>query len=182
MEGVAKHTDPLIIYQEVQGLRTREIMNGSIIPIAFFIFILITLWRGGWDKLGLLEIIAVLLFGSIVVGWILLLYKTKLITEIRGDGLYVQRKPQHSTFKKIFLGDLKKYETVHLSRSYPWEALGDTPLLGSFYWGFRGKYYTLAGREAISLILKNGDSIIIGSQRPEELVRALDKIKQILPR
>lgn len=100
------------------------------------------------------------------VGLPLFLFFTKLITEVRDDGIFVQLFPLHWSFRKIAFDELKSYEvrTYHPIREY-----------GG--WGIRigskGLAYNISGNTGVQLILKNGKRILIGSQKAEELFRAI---------
>lgn len=108
-------------------------------------------------------IILVVIFG---LGLPLLFFMTKLVVEVRDDGLYIRFFPFHFSFRKIPLEDLKTCE----ARTY-------SPLKEYGGWGIRygpkGKAYNVSGNRGVQLEPANGKRILIGSQKPEELAEAI---------
>lgn len=92
---------------------------------------------------------------------------TKLVTEVRGNGLYIQYFPFHLSPRRIAFDKLQNYE-VRVYR----------PLLEYGGWGIRygtkGQAYNMAGNRGVQLVLIDGKRILIGSQKPEEMVKAID--------
>jgi len=94
----------------------------------------------------------------------------KLETEIRKEGIYFRFKPFHRKFKFYPWDNISKYYV----RKY-------RPILEYGGWGIRigpgkyGKAYNVRGNMGLQLELKNGKRILIGTQKPEELERALNK-------
>ena len=95
----------------------------------------------------------------------------KLETEVRSDGLYVRFYPIHIRYKRFTADNLQQYYT----RRY-------RPILEYGGWGIRysftkkGKAYNISGNKGVQLVLKNGRKLLIGSQRPDELVAAIDQM------
>ena len=108
-------------------------------------------------------IITVIIFGF---GLPVLFYVTNLTIEVRGDGVYIRFFPFHSSFHKIALKDIKTFE----ARTY-------NPIMEYGGWGIRyglkGKAYNVSGNRGVQLELSEGKKILIGSQKPEELVKAI---------
>jgi hypothetical protein len=102
------------------------------------------------------------------IGFPLFFYLIKLVTEVRGDGLYIRFFPFHFSFRKILLMDIKRHEV----RTY-------NPIREYGGWGIRyglkGKAYNICGNCGVQLELVNRKRLLIGSQRSEELANALDK-------
>ena len=108
-------------------------------------------------------IIIVVIFG---LGFPILFYNIRLTTEVRDDGLYYRFLPFHCSVQKIRLDDIKSCEV----RTY-------SPLKEYGGWGIRygakGKAYNVKGNRGVQLELTDGELILMGSQRPEELAGAL---------
>jgi hypothetical protein len=104
-----------------------------------------------------------LIFG---IGFPLLFLFTKMTTEVRDDGIYIQLFPLHWSFHKISFKELKVYEarTYHPIREY-----------GG--WGIRkgrqGWAYNMSGNKGVQIELLDGKRILIGSQQPDSLCRAI---------
>jgi len=89
-----------------------------------------------------------------------------LTVEVRSDGLYYRFFPFHWSFRRISAETLSKYE-VHRYR----------PIRDYGGWGIRygrsGKAYNVSGNRGVMLELSDGSRLLIGSQKPEELVNAI---------
>ena len=96
-----------------------------------------------------------------------LFWFSRLITEVRSDGLYICFFPFHLSFKKIPFTQIKKYE----ARTY--SPIGDYGGWGIRY-GFEGKAYNVTGNRGVQLEFVDGKRLLVGSQRPEEFVAAID--------
>jgi hypothetical protein len=110
---------------------------------------------------------ALLLSGGILA----LVWKARLIAEVRSDGLYVRFVPFHRSFLFYSLESLRS-----------WEAVTYHPMLEYGGWGIRygtaGKAYNVRGDRGVRLEFRDGKKVLIGSQRPEELARALDAARE----
>ena len=102
------------------------------------------------------------LFG---IGLALLFYSTKLIIEVRDDALLIRFFPL--THQKIPFEDIRHCEV----RTY-------NPIREFGGWGIRygrgGKAYNVSGNRGVQIELPTGKRLLIGSQRPEELARAVE--------
>jgi hypothetical protein len=95
-----------------------------------------------------------------------LFFWIKMITEVRSDGLYVRFFPFRFS---VSWSELRKYEV----RTY-------NPILDYGGWGVRygfgGMAYNVSGNSGVQLELTNGKRVLIGSQQPDELVKAIDTV------
>jgi len=111
-------------------------------------------------------VILVVIFGIIFP---LFMYKTNLTTEVRSDGLYVSYFPFHLSFHRIASEEIRGFEACTYS-----------PIKDYGGWGIRygrkGKAYNVSGNRGVQLKLSNGKHLMIGSQKPEELVESLASI------
>lgn len=100
-----------------------------------------------------------------------LLWVIRLHTLIGAEGIRLRFFPFHERF-------------------YPWQEVASAyvreynPIREFGGWGYRislkdgGVAYNIRGRDAMQLVLKNGEKILIGTQKPAELGAAL---KQVFP-
>jgi hypothetical protein len=115
----------------------------------------------------LLSIIAM----AIPIAVTVLFFILKLETEVRSDGLYVRFYPFHIRYRKFTPQDL----AGHYSRTYK-------PIREYGGWGIRcsftgkGKAYNVMGNKGVQLVLTNGKKLLIGSQKPDDLAAAIDKM------
>jgi hypothetical protein len=99
------------------------------------------------------------------------LYSLRLETEVRADGIYLKMWPLHRSFRRISWSEVKRYEP----RQY-------NPLREFGGWGIRwvpGKVaYNVSGNQGIWIERTNERSVLIGSQRVEEFVTAIDEVQE----
>jgi hypothetical protein len=109
----------------------------------------------------------------LVVNWFIfgiglpaLFFFARLVTEVRADGIYICFFPFHWTFRRIAFTEVKQYKV----RTY-------RPIREYGGWGIRcgskGKAYNVSGDRGVQIELSNGKRLLIGSQRAEELWRAI---------
>ncbi len=104
-----------------------------------------------------------------VLGTVLfcLFYFSRLTTWVKNDGVYFRFFPLHFSEQAILFSDVAKYEIRIYSPIRDYGGWG-------IRWGPKGKAYNVSGNRGIQFELKNGKKILIGTQRPEEFLRALD--------
>jgi len=104
-----------------------------------------------------------LLFG---IGLPFFISSTKLVTEVREDGIYFKLYPLQHSFKKILFEEIKTYKK---RRYHPIREYGGWGLR----FGRRGRAYNISGKKGIQFELVNGKRILIGTQRPDEFFQAV---------
>jgi hypothetical protein len=96
----------------------------------------------------------------------LLFLVANLTTEVRSDGLYYRFFPFHWSFHRISTGSLAKYEV----QTY-------RPIRDYGGWGIRyghgSKAYNVSGNRGVMLELSDGQKLLIGSQKPDDLANAI---------
>lgn len=112
------------------------------------------------------DTIAVIVAAVFGLGLPVLFYATNLTTEVRSDGLYIRFFPFHLSYRRIPSERLVKYEV----RTY-------RPIKDYGGWGIRygrsSKAYNVSGNRGVMLELSGGERLLIGSQKPQELVDAM---------
>ena len=96
-------------------------------------------------------------------------YVMKLKTEVRNDGLHIHFYPlikRVIRFEEILRSDVRTYRPI---REYGgWgvrSGLGKT-----------GAAYNVSGNRGVQLALSNGKQLLVGSQKPEELAKAIQNV------
>lgn len=132
-------------------------------------------WRGTviWD----LQPIRI---GTVAIGCLLsilisaFIYSNCLETVVKIDGIYVRFSPFQYTFKHIVWSELKKY---YLRTYNPFAEFGG--------WGYRfgifgkGTALNIAGNKGQQLEFVNGKKLLIGTQKPEEMLAAIKQCMSI---
>ncbi len=102
---------------------------------------------------------------------LILVCTSRLVIEVRHDGLYVQYVPIHFRPKRISLDQVASVQSVIYR-----------PILRYGGWGIRwipkGKAYNARGNRGVRLDYANGRHLLLGSQRPQELAGAIDRLRQ----
>jgi len=103
------------------------------------------------------------------IGIIVLFWKTKLITEVKTDGIYLRFPPFFFKDKVFGTDEIETYEI----RQY--KAVRE---YGG--WGIRhggsGKAYNVRGNIGLQLGFRNSKKLLIGTQRKDALLRAMNKM------
>ncbi len=104
----------------------------------------------------------------VMIGVGVLLYSMKLTVRLDAEGLHIR-----------FLPLVKR--TIPLDQIARCEARTYRPILEYGGWGIRcgwkGMAYNVSGNQGVQLVLASGKRILIGSQRAEELARAIGEAK-----
>ncbi len=162
-----------VLFREVQRFRQLWIW-------VFVIFLMGLSWYS-----FIQQIVSKIPFGTrpapdlVVIGmWILfglafpvMTYIVGLTTEVRGDGIYIRFIPFHRKFRTMPFEAIQTYE----ARTY-------RPLREYRGWGIRygsgSKAYNVSGNRGVQLVLSSGRKILLGSQKAEELIIAIEKAKR----
>jgi hypothetical protein len=96
------------------------------------------------------------------------LYKLRLVTEVRANGLFVH-------FQWLW-----RHRLIPFAEIASYAAVTYRPIADYGGWGIRysmsgaGKAYNVSGNRGVQLEFMNGGRLLIGSQHSEEFARALD--------
>lgn len=121
---------------------------------------------------GTLVIILLIVFSIAIPA---LLYKMRLIVEVRQDGVYVRFWPFHLKEQRF------AFENIERSYARTYRPLRDYGGWGIRYSG-KGKAYNVSGDRGVQLELENGRRVLIGSQRSEALAAAIETARAFAPR
>ena len=150
-----QNIDRTVVFREVQRFRQAWVW----VLLLLVLLALIVPVIGGSS--GPLVSLVMVLAGS---GLIWLFFVMRLVTEVRADGIYLGFFPFSS--QKIL------YATIvgHRVREY-------RPIREYGGWGVRfnrsGRAYTVSGNLGVQLELSNGKGLLIGTQDPDEFLRAI---------
>ena len=105
----------------------------------------------------------------IMMGVLFLVFGSKLTTEVRPDGIYLSFFP----FFKNRLYPKERIESFEIRRYRPVMEYGG---YGIRYSIRHGRAYNMSGNTGLQLIFTDGKKLLIGTQRPEALKRAMEKM------
>ena len=151
-----KFTQPLVII----GLAIAVI--GAIVSVSVV-----------WETISqsnLTEKLAALSGVVIVLSVILLFLNLKLKTRIDEHGISYQFYPFHRSFKVISWNKISNLYIRRYDAIFEYGGWGMKSILRKN----KGKSYTTKGNIGLQLELNNGDKILIGTQKKEELQRVLN--------
>ncbi|MHC4757478.1 MAG: DUF6141 family protein [Planctomycetota bacterium] len=163
-----------IVFKEVQRFSlwlriTLALLMGVILVMDFF-----PLREKIYPSGEFVTITLFTLFGILLpLGCAVLFLIFKLETVVRSDGLYVRLFPLHLRFKKFTLDNIREY----YARTYK-------PIMEYGGWGIRyglgesGKAYNIKGNKGLQLVFTNGKRLLIGSQKSEKLVEAMNTMAE----
>ena len=106
----------------------------------------------------------------------LLFVVLRLDTQVRKDGVYVRFFPFHRRFRR--------YPFSNISRAF---VRTYSPLAEYGGWGLRlglmasGKAFNVSGNKGLQLELTDQKKILIGTNKPEELIQTLNQIGHLKP-
>lgn len=161
-----------IFFREEQKFRQlwllMIILATSALPwIGFFYQIILGHKFGNKPAPDLMIILIWFLFG---IGLPTLFLKSKLITEVRQDGIYLKFFPFHRKFKFFSFAEIESFE----DKEY-------RPIREYGGWGIRYRFgkmaYNVYGNKGIQLIMKNKKNILIGSQKSYEFYKVIQRLK-----
>ena len=169
MNSTSQKTE--IIFREEQRFRQLWlwiiVILASIIPwLGLIIQVILGQKLGNNPAPDLIIILIWLVFG---IGFPLFFYSLRLITEVHRDGIHIRFFPFHRKFKIFHYAEIDNYA----AREYK-------PIREYGGWGIRyslgGMAYNVYGNKGVQLILKNKKKILIGTQKPEEFYKAINKV------
>ncbi len=117
----------------------------------------------------------ILVYGAIILlcgTLIATLCFSRLITEVRPEGLFIRYAPFHRKFHEISLENLKDIQAVTYHPIYDYGGWG-------IRYGAMGKAYNVRGNRGVKIRYQGGHSLLIGSQKPEELHQAICSIVKL---
>lgn len=95
----------------------------------------------------------------------LLVFKMRMETQIKPDGIYLRFFPFHFKYKFFPWSDINK---AYVRQYNPIKEYGG--------WGLRVGAFNVSGNMGLQLEFKNGKALLIGSQKPEEVKHILIKL------
>ena len=117
--------------------------------------------------------------GIMIMLWVIfggffpaLFFALKLVTEVRSDGLYIRFFPLQFHAHKISFDEMKSFEIRRYSAIKEYGGYG-------IRYGKSGKAYNISGGRGVQFEFHEGKPLLVGSQRCEEFVAALESVSGI---
>ena len=151
----------MVLYREEQSFG-RSTLAWLILALQIIPLIMVVVGLQTDDAEALVGGVAAFVIIGLVQLWIL---TARLVTVVDQDALRISFRWLWPS-RTIKHGDIERYE----ARTY---GLFDSGGWGVHY-ALAGWTYNVSGNRGVALTLKNGSRLLVGSQQPESLVRALD--------
>ena len=155
-------------FNEVQKFRQPWMMAVIFSPFIIWIFVLVKT-MSSTEKTDSESAIAVILAGLIMAGLTFLLFKVKLETGIRKEGIYYRFFPFHFRKKLISKAEIRSFEVRQYKPITEYGGWGIRPGIRG-----RGRAYNVSGNMGLQLYLTNGKKLLIGTQKPSEIGKAME--------
>lgn len=168
MEKTGSETE--ILFEEIQQFTRSSVRDfiKVLLGIVFIALVVSLFFQKGrmtdYNRL-LIIILPLLLVANFILG-------SKLILQIRTDGIYVRFPPWQSKYSNFNWADIAEIQ------------IRDYRVLRDFMgWGIRyapGKMgYIVAGNSCIEIVFKNGNKVLITIQKPVEANEVLRRIEKL---
>ena len=158
-------------YKEEQRFRRWEVFALLAMLMIGASYHFIDLYLSGGYDLFLLTLqyalVAIILTGALVYLW-----SIRLVLKIDKESIQYQFFFLHYRKHKLKWEEIEHLEFIEMPVSA--ELSGWAVRLGTWE-----RMFSVSGRTGLSLSLKNGQQLFIGTQHPEELKAALDRIKAL---
>ena len=156
----------VILFEEVQGASSSTVKFFRITGFLFVFGLIFNFIRQHGTITNSTQILVV---GTLICGIVVMMGNIKMTTIIKEDAIYVSYKP----FQPRFV----KFEWTNIQSAY---IRNVNPLVEYRGWGIKegpmGRGYLVAGNAGLQLQLKDGQMILIGTQKPEEMEEAVKKM------
>ncbi len=156
-----------LLFREVQHFRQTWLwMIVLLIPVAYIIAVIDLMILNESSDTESFSAMLVILIGMVFAAGIPgLMYSANLITEVRQGGIYIRFSPFHRTFRKVSQ-DVSEYEIREYNAIREYGG-----------WGLRGGNkngaYNVSGNTGLQLKFSNGNKLLIGTRKPDELIMAI---------
>jgi hypothetical protein len=157
-------------YQEVQYYRQRWILLLllAVSGLSWYSFLLQIILGTPTSTTPLPNWLVFTLFILLGIGVPLLIFFTKLVTEVTDESLNIKFKPfANQTFP------IKNIAAVESVEDGPFKDIG----FWEISWGAGNpRIYNICGYKGIEISLRSGENILIGTQNPDQLARVINNL------
>lgn len=167
-----------IFFREVQFLRNQPIAWWISIPLSLFLVIVFSYGMlsqivigAPWGNKPMSNAMLFVIWFFIIIfclGLNIIFFITKLIVEIRQEGVYFRLFPFHREFKKLFLDEISGCKIISYNKVKDFSKWIINCMLK------KHKLFFTKGKKIVRIEFENGDFIFFGSQEPEGFVSGLE--------
>ena len=157
------------VFKESQRFTQTWVMIILSISLIAILLAIANQWSEKADKslVSNLDLLLSLLVFILVVSFIFI---SKLKTKIDNEGVKYQFFPFHSKYHTIKWDEITK---IHVRKYNPISEYGGWGFKGGFFFKAKGTAFNISGNIGIQLVLKNGKSLLIGTQQKEKVEQVL---------
>ena len=157
-------------FREVQRFRQWWIWLLVLIAPALFIwaFVQQIVLGNPWGNNPASDLVLIILGAIFGIGLPAFMYTIRLTTVVRDDGIYLRFFPFHFKWVRFPFEDIDTFEVLTYSPLRDYGGWG-------IRYGLKGKAYNVSGNKGVLLNLKDGKTVLIGSQRADELGYAVSE-------
>jgi len=123
------------------------------------------------EKYDIIGIVSLVFSICMLAFFNVLILLMKLEVEINNESVNFRFKPFHIKPRTIEIKDIDK---IYIREFKPYLEYGGHGIQRKFKYG---KSFTVSGKNGLQLVLRNGEKILIGTQKPKELNKILEKIQ-----
>ena len=160
-----------LLYKEEQRFRRWEVFTLLALLLIGASYHFVELYTSGAYEPGVLTL-QYALIAIILTGALFYLWSIRLILKIDKNGIQYQFFPLHYRKHQVKWDEIDSFEFIDTPASA--ELSGWAVRLGTWE-----RMFSVSGRTGMSIKLKNGKQLFIGTQHPDELKSALDYMDAI---
>lgn len=165
-----------ILFEEVQLSSKKAVQD--FFKVTTGLFIVALAFNFIRQKGTINQLTVALLAGLLISALISIILNTKMVTQIKSDGIYVRFPPFQPSFNKYSWDDVRELYIREFDALSEYSSWGIRFGTWGVKFGVSGKAYLLWGNKGLQLVLHNNDKVLISTQRPDEVIEVLNKLKK----
>jgi hypothetical protein len=164
-----------ILFEETQCMIKKSVHD--FFKASTLLFVAALIFNLFYQKGNINKITLGLFSGFLFCLLITLLSNSKMVTQIRENGIFVRFPPFEPSFKRYLWKDIREIYIREFDAFTEYSQWGVRFGFSGVKYGTSGKAYILSGNKGIQLILSDGSKVLIGTQRSDEISSVLSDIQ-----
>lgn len=165
-----------ILFEEVQLSSKKTVQDFFKVTTGLFI---VALTFNFILQKGIINQLTVALFAGLLISALIsIILNAKMVTQIKNDGIYVRFPPFQPSFNKYLWDDIRELYIREFDAPGEYSNWGIRFGTWGVKFGVSGKAYLLWGNKGLQIVLHNNDKVLISTQRPDEIIEILNKLKK----